>query len=109
MGPRRYRDVWMMALDPRQTSVMSTQTTPWTVGQLREALAGLDDDQAITVNVACNMRTGQFSPTQVVAGVEAPGGTITEMNRYNRHPQVTTRRDTSVTIFCEPIRSGGAE
>jgi hypothetical protein len=74
-----------------------------------EALAGLDDDQAITVNVAGNMRTGQFSPTQVVAGVEVPGGTITEMNRYIRHPQGTTRRDTSVTIFCEPLRSGGAE
>jgi hypothetical protein len=98
----------MMALDPRQTSVMSTQTTPWTVGQLREDLAGLDD-QAITVNVAGNMCTGQFSPTQIVAGVEVPGGTITEMNRYIRHPQGTTRRDTSVTIFCEPLRSGGAE
>ena len=55
---------------------MSTQTTPWTVGQLREALAGLDDDQATTVNVAGNMRAGQFSPTQVVAGVEVPGGII---------------------------------
>jgi hypothetical protein len=77
----------MMALDPRQTSVMSTQTTPWTVGQLREALAGLDDDQAITVNVEGNMRTGQFSPTQVVAGVEVPGGTITGMNPV--HPSST--------------------
>jgi hypothetical protein len=59
------------------------EVTPWTVGQLRAALAGLPDDTPLQVNYA-EEPGGKFVSTQVVIGAGFGSSTMNGVTTDDR-------------------------